>query len=106
MTGQLRILLALIAAACISSATIRAQKTIEQAGNVSKSATIVAIDHTKRTVTLKDAQGNVEDFVAGPEIKRFNEMKAGDSVTFSYHAAVVYQVLKPGEKPSSTPAGV
>jgi Cu/Ag efflux protein CusF len=34
----------------------------------------------------------------GPEVKRFDELKVGDTVTFSYHAAVVYQIVKPGDK--------
>src|SRR4051812_20598493 len=95
MKGQLA-RFSLITLLCLAIAPISGQQKIEQAGNVSKSATIVSIDHTKRIVTLKDADGNVEDFHAGAEIKRFGELKVGDSVTFSYHGAVVYQVLKPG----------
>src|SRR5689334_3468970 len=90
-------LLLLLAIACPCPAIASTQETVARAGNASKSATITAIDHKTRAVTLKDAQGNVEDLVAGPEIKRFNELKVGDTVTFTYHAAVVYQVVKPGE---------
>jgi len=82
-----------------------AQGTMARAGNVSKSATITAINHTTRVVTLKDAQGNVEDVACGPDITRFNELKVGDSVTFAYHAAVVYQIVKPGDKASAPAAG-
>lgn len=97
MTGNIRArFLALVALLCLAIAPISGHQKVEQAGNVSKSATIVTIDHAKRIVTLKDAEGNVEDVQAGPEVKRFNELKVGDTVTFSYHAAVVYQVLKPG----------
>jgi Cu/Ag efflux protein CusF len=95
MTGQLSGRLTLVALLGLAIAPISGQ-TVQQSGNISKSATIVAIDHTSRTVTLKDAQGHLEDFHAGEEVKRFNELKVGDSVTFSYHAAVVYQILKPG----------
>jgi hypothetical protein len=95
MTGQLSTRLTLIALLSLAIAPISGQ-TVEQSGNISKSATIVAINHTQRTVTLKDAQGNIEDLQAGPEIKRFDELKIGDTVTFAYHAAVVYQIVKPG----------
>jgi len=94
MRGQLRACFTLVALLCLAIAPIAGQQKVERAGNISKSATIVAIDHTKRVVSLKDAEGNIEDIQAGPEIKRFNELKVGDSVTFSYHAAVVYQVSK------------
>ena len=43
-----------------------AQGTVARAGSLSKSATITAINHTKRVVTLKDAQGHVEDILCGP----------------------------------------
>jgi len=79
------------------SALASAQGTVARSANVSKSATITAINQSTRVVTLKDDKGNVEDVRCGPEITRFNELKVGDVVTFSYHAAVVYQIAKPGE---------
>lgn len=88
--------LLLAALLCISSVAASAQAPVTLAGNVSKSATITAINQTTRVVTFKDAQGHVEDFLCGPEIRRFNELKVGDTVTFAYHAAVIVQVAKPG----------
>ena len=83
-----------IVATCVGVMT--AQKPVERAGDISKTATITAINHSTRVVTLKDDQGHVEDILCGPEVKRFDELKVGDSVTFTYHAAVVYQVVKAG----------
>jgi hypothetical protein len=77
----------------LAIAPTAAQK-IEASGNISKTATITAINPTTRVVTLKDAAGNIEDIQCGPEIKRFGELKVGDSVTFSYHAAVVAAIVK------------
>src|SRR5262245_66175351 len=96
MKRVLNVLLLSIVATCVAAAVAFAQKSVERAGNVSKTATITAINHSTRVVTLKDDQGHVEDIVCGPEIKRFNELKVGDSVTFTYHAAVVYEIAKPG----------
>jgi hypothetical protein len=87
---------------CLALTPIAAMQKVEKSGNVSKTATITAIDQAKRIVTLKDAAGNVENVVCGPEIKRFSELKVGDSVTFSYHAAVVAQVSKAGAAAGST----
>ena len=101
--------LLLLSMCCVTAIVVASAQTapgtISKAGNVSKSATITAINHTTRVVTLKDAKGNLEDFQCGPEIKRFNELKVGDTVTFSYHAAVVLQIVKPGDKPTAA-AGV
>ena len=89
------------AIASAQSAVAPAQGTVASAGNVSRTATITAINPSTRVVTLKDEKGHVEDVRCGPEIKRFNELKVGDVVTFSYHAAVVYDIAKAG---ASTPA--
>src|SRR5215471_13054223 len=97
MKKWLNTFLLLVAVICSSVAGL-AQGTVAKSGNISKSATITAINQTTRVVTLKDAQGNLEDIMCGPEITRFNELKVGDTVTFSYHAAVVYQIIKPGDK--------
>ena len=97
-------ILSLLLAILWGGSVASAQGTATRAGNVSKTSTITAINHTTRVVTLRDAQGNVEDVLCGPEIKRFDELKVGDTVTFSYHAAVVYQIVKPGEK-TATAAG-
>jgi Cu/Ag efflux protein CusF len=102
MKKQARVFLLLLAMVCVGSAL--SAQSVTKSGNVSKSATITAINHTTRVVTLKDAQGNLEDVMCGPEIVRFNELKVGDTVTFSYHAAVVSQIVKPGEK-ATTAAG-
>jgi Cu/Ag efflux protein CusF len=79
-----------------------AQQAVEHSGSVSKTATITAIDHKTRVVTLKDSDGNLEDVEVGPEVTRFDELKVGDTVTFSYHAAVVLQLAKPGAAMSAS----
>jgi Cu/Ag efflux protein CusF len=98
MKKGMSIYLLLMAMCAVGSAVAAAQGKTVKSGDVSKSATITAINQTTRVVTLKDAEGNVEDFHCGPEITRFNELKVGDTVTFSYHAAIAYQIVKPGMK--------
>ena len=94
------VLLVLTAAVAVPGVGF-AQKPVERASNVSKSATITSINKTTRVVTVKDAQGVVEDIRCGPDVLRFDELKVGDIVTFSYHAAVVYEIAKPGATPSA-----
>jgi len=92
MTKHVGIHFLALTAFCAFAAVAFAQGSVSKAGNISKTATIAAINHTTRVVTLKDAQGNIEDVLCGSEIARFSE-----TVTFSYHAAVVYQIVKPGD---------
>lgn len=67
-------------------------------------ATIEAIDKTKRLVTLKGPKGNLATVHADPSMKRFDELKVGDTVTASYYETTVVHVRQPGEpapKPES-----
>lgn len=68
-----------------------------ESGTVTVKTTIEAIDHAARTVTLKDKDGNYETLHAGPEIKRFDELKVGDTVAFKYTESVAVRIRKPGE---------
>ena len=89
-----------VAAAMILVATVAfAQKPVSQAAMVNGSAVIQAIDATSRLVTLKFDDGTVETVFAGPEVKRFAELKVGDKVNFRYHESVVYAIQRPGDKP-------
>jgi hypothetical protein len=58
---------------------------------------VEAIDPATRTVTLKKADGTDVSTVAGPEIKRFDEVKVGDKVNVRYYENVVVRVKQPGE---------
>ncbi len=75
----------------------RAQKAVSQTDGVEETATIEAIDHTGRMVTLKDKDGVEETIYCGPEVKRFDELKVGDTVTFKYYESVAYTVRKAGQ---------
>jgi Cu/Ag efflux protein CusF len=66
-------------------------------------ATIEKIDHDTRMITLKEKDGKIRSILAGPEVRRFDELKIGDEVTFTFTESVVYQIRKPGEPaPSSS----
>ncbi len=82
----------------LAPATARAQKTVSHGDVVVVTASIEAIDHAARLVTLKnDADGTVDTIYAGPEVKRFDALKVGDTVTFRYHESVVLQLRKAGD---------
>jgi len=96
MKRSLLVTMFVLASALASSSATFAQKPVERASKVSKSATITAINKATRVVTVKDDKGTVEDIRCGPEVLRFDELKVGDVVTFAYYAATVYEIAKPG----------
>jgi hypothetical protein len=63
---------------------------------------IEAIEAASRTVTLKKPDGTYVTTVAGPEIKRFAELKIGDKVSARFYETVVVRLKKPGEPDVNT----
>jgi Cu/Ag efflux protein CusF len=89
----------LVTAFCLSGvAGITAQPAVSKASSVTATATIQAIDSTARTITLRDEKGQEDTYSVGPEVKRFNEFKVGDTVKMTYYESMVFQLRKPGEK--------
>jgi Cu/Ag efflux protein CusF len=91
-TSCAALLLALLFAAPLS-----AQQPVSKSNSVSATATIEAIDHTNRLITIKGEDGTTDTIYAGPEVKRFDELKVGDKIKATYYESVVYQLRKPGE---------
>jgi Cu/Ag efflux protein CusF len=87
--------------AVLASPAVVAQKTMSDAAMATANATIQAIDSTNRLVTLTFDDGTVDTMYAGPEVKRFNELKVGDKVSFRYHESLVLQLKKTTAPPSA-----
>jgi Cu/Ag efflux protein CusF len=81
----------------------RAQQPVTQTEAIELTTKIEAIDKTARLVTLKGEDGELETIKCGPEVKRFDELKVGDTVTFRYYESIAYAIRKPGQ-PSGLPA--
>jgi len=81
-----------------------AQTPITKSKSVSATATIQAIDTTTRSITVRDETGVEDTYVAGPELKRFDELKVGDKVKMTYYESVFLQVRKAGGTSGTTGA--
>ena len=79
------------------NASVSAQSKTIEGVHVATTVTIEAIDQSTRTMTVKDKDGIYETIQAPPELKRFNELKVGDSITARYYDNVVVRLKKPGE---------
>src|SRR5437868_8411701 len=62
-----------------------------------ETGTIEAIDAANRAVTFKKPDGTYVTTVAGQDIKRFGELKVGDTVTAKYYENLIVRVKQPGE---------
>ena len=65
------------------------------------SATVMDIDYTTRKVTLKGPAGKLIRVTGRPDIRRFKEIKTGDTVVARFIEALDIDVAPP-ERPSST----
>jgi hypothetical protein len=68
------------------------------------SATVEAINVTTRTLTLKGPKGNFQDVVVPESVKKFAEIKVGDTLTARYYENLVIRKKQPGEKDVDTAA--
>ena len=69
---------------------------------VTKTATIEAINLGTRELTIKGPDGKYVTFIASPEVKRFDALKVGDTITAKYYENLVIRVKLPGEKDVNT----
>ena len=65
---------------------------------VRASATIESIDPKTRAIVFKDSEGKLVDFVAGPEVRNFDQLKKGDVVTIDYGVALAVRLAKSASK--------
>jgi hypothetical protein len=65
--------------------------------NVTLAGTVETIDHGKRLVTIKTADGKFETIDVPPSAKRFDELKVGDKVSVTYNNNVSVRVKPEGE---------
>ena len=64
---------------------------------VTLAGTVETIDHDKRVVTIKTADGKFETIDVPPSAKRFDELKVGDKVSVTYNNNVSVRLKPPGE---------
>jgi Cu/Ag efflux protein CusF len=90
------VLISLAGALRVDAQTPAEPKALGAGATATVTATIEAIDETNRLVTLKFDDGTVNTVMAGPEVRRFNELKVGDKVTFTYSESAIVQLRKAG----------
>ncbi len=94
-----------LAALAIGLPAGAAGKPAEQLAAVELTATIQAIDHASRLLTLSSPETGLQTIYAGPEVQRFGELKVGDTITFRYYESVAYAVRKAGEAATAPATG-
>lgn len=86
-----------------AAAVVEGPLTVERSAKISITAKVKSIDYTTRAVTLEDGDGESITFVAGPEVKRLNEVKVGDRVRAECLISVTAQLRPATEAEKANP---
>ncbi|MGQ3675133.1 hypothetical protein ACT6QH_06520 [Xanthobacter sp. TB0139] len=90
--------LSMVASAAVLSATAAFAQPVagDAAVDVSQvRASVIAVDAETRQVVLKGPEGAIFTVQAGPVIKKFDEIKVGDTIVVTHTDAVVVDIAKP-----------
>ncbi len=101
-----RLLLALAVLSIASVSWVSAQKPVIKTNSISETVTITAIDSATRRITVRDATGELETVIAGPEVQRFSELKVGTRVRMTYYESLVFSMHPAKQAPKPTSATV
>ena len=101
MQKALRFVFPIVILAAMGAAVAAENKTqpIQLNDKITVKATVEAIDHANRTVTLRGPKGNLETLMVDKSVDRFDNVKVGDQITLDYYESVVVDLHKPGEAP-------
>ncbi len=95
---------ALVALSSMAATSALAQSKEIPGDSVVKTATIEAINHGTRELTIKGEDGNYVNITVPAEVKRFDAMKVGDTITARFYENIVIRMKHPGEKDVDTAA--
>jgi hypothetical protein len=101
MTTMLLHALLMMVLTSLGSPAARMQTVTQTPTMQTGTATIESIDSTNRSITLHFDDDTTDTFTAGPEVRRFDELKVGQKVSFRYYESVAYTLRKAG---STAPA--
>ena len=98
--------------ACAAAPQTRAEASTDvkpgviAADLIEVTATVAAIDPTRRLVALTGPQGNTIILRAGPEVRNLDQVKVGDRVIVDHYESIALFVRKSGDAPAATEAAV
>ena len=102
------LLLALLqaTAACSSSEEKPAVSSVHCRGKsemVLTTFTVEGVEPARRGITLKGPDGKSESYVVGPEVRRYSEIHAGDSLVVQYFVGMVAEFREPTADEAAEP---
>jgi hypothetical protein len=94
-----------LAAVVSLAATAGAQTKVIPGEEKTATATVEAIEASTRTLTLKGQEGKYVTLTVPESVKKFDQIKVGDTLTAKYYESVILRLKPEGEKATDTIAG-
>jgi hypothetical protein len=89
-----------VSLACLPLVSLAGDPKKVSSENVTKAtATVQSVDHAKRALVLRTSDGVDTLIVVGPEVRNFDQIEAGDTVSATYKEALLAQVVPKGSEP-------
>lgn len=86
-----------VSLACLPLMGLAAEPKQVSKENVTKAtATVRSVDQSTRSLVLRTADGDDTLIVAGPEVRNFDQIQVGDTVSATYKEALLAEVLPKG----------
>jgi len=104
--GLILALSSLFVTACATSSESKPLPTFTETQTEKATATVMALNQVTREVTLKAENGEVFDFVAGPQVRNLAQVHVGDVVMVEYTESLAIEVRRAdGTQPTLTVTG-
>ncbi len=87
----------------VQTSAAAAPLTAEDSVLVTATATVKAIDHAKRELTLRNELGNETTFTVDKRVQRLNEINVGDRVTADYYISIAGELRPPTQDEKDHP---
>lgn len=79
------------------TSTSQEKPALKQEALLTLNATVTAINHETREVTLQDAEGESFTIIAGDEVRNLAQVQVGDKLGVEYLQSITIQVLAPDQ---------
>ena len=97
-----RVFAAVLLTTIVFPAVAAAQIKTLPGPSITVTATVDAIERSSRMLTLKKPDGTMETIKVPADVKRFDALKVGDTISATYYENVVLRVMTPDEKDVDT----
>ena len=90
----------------VQNASAKTVKTREISDTVTIHSTVTAVDKAKRLLTLKAQSGEITTLTVSPEVKYYDKVRVGDTVSATLTVHLLGELRKPTKEEEANPVSI